>query len=189
MIVLVVLLMSIWKELFGKGRYHIYLIYATLIEAERHHFLPYTNLCKRVTKEARQELALTDPDNDHSQTTLSQLTQAQLQLLTTSTKAKVAEVQGLSSEDNDTQKYTAGILTLGAVTFFFNPSMTAIGVGGYLSVLTADLFKSVCVLKWGVKPAWESRTAHLAYLVAAALVATTVLGATKAGVKRLQESV
>lgn len=40
------------KDLFGKGRFSIYVGFACLIEAQRHYLLPHTGLYKKIRQTA-----------------------------------------------------------------------------------------------------------------------------------------
>ena len=82
--------------------------------------------------------------------------------------------------------YTAAIIGLGSLCYFTQPGFCGVFVGGYLSILTIDLAKSLCVLKFDISPPWQSRTGDIAYLTTAALATTVAVGLMGAGASRLK---
>ena len=101
---------------------------------------------------------------------------------------KVDEVKAVSSPENQTAPYTAGIVGLGTLAYFAQPAICVSIVGGYLTLLTVDLGKNLSVLKFDKKPAWSTRVGDIAYFATVAMATAVAVGATKAGMRRLKES-
>lgn len=81
--------MNYLKDIFIKGRYHIYIGFAAFIESQRRYLLPYSNLYKNIKKTVADELSITSPNQDTSILSLESMTAEEISHLKTNTKKKV----------------------------------------------------------------------------------------------------
>ena len=91
-------------------------------------------------------------------------------------------------KDGSTAPYTAGMLALGGINFFFHPGICAMMLSGYIIALTVDLAKTLAVLKYGVKPLWKFHMSDVGFLANCVFGAVAAQAVTRAGIKRLRES-
>ncbi len=56
--------MNYLKDIFIKGRYHLYIGFTVLIEGQRRYLLPQTNLYNNLRKAVIEELGITQPGRD-----------------------------------------------------------------------------------------------------------------------------
>ena len=111
----------------------------------------------------------------------------QLKSLRSVTKRKVEEVQSLRSQHLSTTPYTAAVLALGSIHYFTSPTLCALAVGGYLTLLVCDYLKSLSVIRFGAEPAWRWRMSDLSFVFLCGFGAATGVVLTRAGVGRLRE--
>jgi hypothetical protein len=81
--------MNYIKDIFIKGRYHIYIGFAAFIEGQRRYLLPHSNLYKNIRKTVAEELSITNPDQDLANLSLESMNPEEINYLKSATKKKV----------------------------------------------------------------------------------------------------
>jgi hypothetical protein len=66
------------------------------------------------------------------------------------TKKQIIEIQNISKLSGSTSAITASVLGLGAFNYFFSPTVAAIFLSSYLTLLSADFVKSLAVIRFGI---------------------------------------
>ena len=60
-------------------------------------------------------------------------------------------------------------------------------MGGYLTLLTLDMLKSLSVVKYGIDPLWSWKMKDAGYMIACSFAAITIVVATKTGIAKLKD--
>ena len=81
--------MQYLKELLIKGRYSIFIASGILFEVERDRLLPMTKIYTEVTQAAKEELDFIDPQTDHKEVNIDELSGFDLDKLKSKTKKQV----------------------------------------------------------------------------------------------------
>lgn len=115
------------------------------------------------------------------------MSETDLNKLKTITKKKIVEIQNLSRQSGSTLPYTSSILGLGAISYFLHPTICAVFVPTYLTVLITDFVKSVYVIKSGKDPLWQWKMKDLGYLMTTTFGFITIALLTRAGIAKLKE--
>jgi hypothetical protein len=105
------------------------------------------------------------------------------------TKKKILEIQNLSRESGSTLPYTCSIIGLGVVNFFIHPTICALFVGSYLSVLVADFVKSLDVIKSGRDPLWTWKMKDLGHVMTTTFGFITLAFLTRSALAKLKDKV
>lgn len=81
--------MHYFKELFGKGRYSIYVAFAVITETQRNYMLANTKVYNNIGKKAQQELNYADTDNNYQDKSIESLTEEDKKKLKTTTRKQI----------------------------------------------------------------------------------------------------